>query len=58
MADQIVRCPYCVVGDQFYPMLEKLKGWFICTRCGHTASPGVGSYRCHCRKCQEMNRVA
>lgn len=58
MADQIVRCPYCVGGDHFYPMLEKLKDWFICTRRGHTASLGIANYRCHCRKCQEMNLAA
>jgi len=58
MTNEIIRCPYCVLGDHFRPMLERLEGWFICTRCGHTANPGVTHYKCHCKKCQEMNRAA
>jgi hypothetical protein len=54
MTDEILRCPYCVFGDHFRPMSEKLKGWFLCTTCGHTANPGMAHYRCHCKKCHEM----
>ena len=28
MADQTVRCPYCVLGDNFRPMLPRPEGWF------------------------------
>jgi hypothetical protein len=34
MAEQIVRCPYCILGDDFRPMLPKPGGWFICQKCG------------------------
>jgi hypothetical protein len=58
MAQQIVRCSYCVVGDDFRPMLPKPEGWFICQICGHTANPGQPAYKCECEKCEELNRAA
>jgi hypothetical protein len=58
MAEPIVRCPYCILSDHFRPMLKRLEDWFIYTKCGHTATPGLAYYRCQCKKCQEMNRAA
>lgn len=58
MAEQIVRCPYCVLGNDFCPMLPKPDGWFICLECGHTAMPIDPAFRCFCKKCGELNRAA
>lgn len=58
MNEQVVRCPYCVLGDDFRLMLPKLEGWFICPKCGHTVMPGNPAYRCLCQKCEELNRAA
>jgi len=58
MAEQIVRCPYCVLGYEFRPMLPKPEGWFICQQCGHTAMPAKSQFRCFCQKCAELHRAA
>jgi hypothetical protein len=58
MTDEIMRCPYCALGGHHRPMLESLDGWFLCPKCGHSANPGMTDYRCHCKKCLEMNRAA
>jgi hypothetical protein len=58
MADQVVRCQYGVLGDQFRPMLPRGQGRFICDKCGHTAIPGKPDYKCRCEKCEELNRAA
>ena len=58
MADEIVRCPYCVLGDNFKQMLSRPAGWFLCKKCGHTVKPGDPDFKCSCRKCMEMNRAA
>ena len=55
---EIVRCPYCVLDDHFRPMLSKREGWFICSKCGHTAIPENPEFKCFCQKCGEMNRAA
>jgi hypothetical protein len=38
MAEKIVRCPHCVLGDQFMPMLKR-PAWYVCEHCGHTLLP-------------------
>jgi hypothetical protein len=58
MTDEIMRCPYCVLGDRLRPMLGGLDGWFLCPKCAHSANPGMTDYMCHCKKCMEMNRAA
>jgi DNA-directed RNA polymerase subunit RPC12/RpoP len=57
MQQEIVRCPYCVLGNEFRPMFRRGKK-FICITCGHTATPDGIYSRCACPKCQEMNRLA
>lgn len=57
MSDVIVRCPYCVLGDEFRPM-SRSRSWFTCVVCGHRAHPDQVSARCACPKCQEMNLLA
>ena len=46
-----VRCPYCVLGDAFRPMVAHVDGRHICSRCGHTTRPGDTTYECHCPRC-------
>jgi DNA-directed RNA polymerase subunit RPC12/RpoP len=55
-----VRCPYCVLGQEFRPMVMHVDGRYICSRCGHTARPGDTTYECHCQKCVKLTvfRVA
>jgi hypothetical protein len=57
MAEQIVRCPYCILADDFRPMLRR-PDWFICQQCGHITIPDDPEYRCRCQKCRELNRAA
>jgi hypothetical protein len=58
MAEQIERCPYCVLADDFRPMLAKPDGWFVCQKCGHTSMPTKPEFRCPCGMCEELNRAA
>ena len=32
----IVRCPYCIFGPEFRPMVAHVDGRYICNKCGHT----------------------
>jgi hypothetical protein len=47
MAEQIVRCPDCMLGDQSAPMLQR-PAWFICEQCGHIVSPKIQISRPSC----------
>jgi len=58
MAEPIVRCLYCVLGNEFRPMIERSEGWFICQSCGHTAMPLRPGYACLCQKCRELSNGA
>jgi len=46
-----IRCPYCLVGIEFRPMIAYKDGRFICRDCGHTVCPGFPEYMCACRSC-------
>jgi hypothetical protein len=35
MAEEIVRCPYCVLDDHVFPMLLRPGGWFVCQKWPH-----------------------
>lgn len=58
MLPEIVRCPYCVEGGVFRPMLQPSKGWFLCLGCSHTAVPADKYAKCNCPRCQAVNRLA
>ncbi len=47
----IIRCPHCMVGIDFRPLIAYKDGRFVCRDCAHTVRPGVPEYRCTCRKC-------
>jgi hypothetical protein len=57
MAEQVLCCPYCILGDQFTPMLQR-PAWSICEKCGHVAIPEDPDFKCSCRKCLELSRAA
>lgn len=45
----IVRCPYCVVGNQFRPMVTRSEeGWFECLSCGHVVMHLDPDFRSMC----------
>ena len=59
MSEEIVRCPYCVMGSEFRPMLPRFrKTEFVCVSCGHVATPDDPYLKCPCSRCQEMTRLA
>jgi len=57
MAEQIGRCPYCVLGNDFRPMLQR-PAWYVCEQCGHTVIPGDPDFKCFCQKCGELDWAA
>ena len=58
MLPEIVRCPYCVEGGCFRPMLQPSKGWFFCLGCGHTTRPADPHAKCSCARCYAMSQLA
>jgi hypothetical protein len=48
MAERVVRCPYCVVGNEFMPMIALADGAFACAKCGHLELPGNDDLKCQC----------
>ena len=58
MSQEIIRCPYCVLGGEFRPMFRKTKKCFGCVSCGHTATAEQGYSKCSCLRCRQMTRVA
>jgi rubrerythrin len=57
MVEEVVRCLYCVLGDQFRAMLQRPE-WFICEHCGHVVLPEDPGFRCSCGRCLELNQAA
>jgi hypothetical protein len=53
----IIRCPYCVLGDEFRPMVQR-PGWFVCEVCCHTVLPGDPAFKCTCPNCLKLHRAA
>jgi hypothetical protein len=58
MSDEIVRCPYCVLGSEFRPMFRQSKDWFVCASCGHMATLSNPHLKCSCDRCHKMIRIA
>lgn len=53
----VVRCPYCVSGDEFRPMTTVADGRFVCGKCGHLAIPSDKNLECACRKCFALGKL-
>jgi hypothetical protein len=49
-----VRCPYCVTGFEFHPMVTHLDSRHMCNKCGHTTRPSDAQYECHCPNCRKV----
>lgn len=49
-----IRCPYCMAGIEFKPMIAYKDGRFVCRDCAHSLRPGVPEYRCSCRPCLKL----
>ena len=51
------RCPYCVDGNEFKLMAQRMQGsrtvFFLCKKCRHIAKPGDETFDCPCAKCCE-----
>jgi hypothetical protein len=58
MLTEIVRCPYCVLGGSFRPMLQRSEESFVCLGCGHTTIRNDAGAKCSCVRCYEMNQAA
>ena len=61
MSQEIVRCPYCVLGSEFRPMIRRTKKRFACVSCGHAAlpdDPHAPYAKCPCAGCQRTNQIA
>jgi len=52
--EKTARCPYCVLDNEFRPMVAHVDGRCICNRCGHTTRPGDSAYECRCPKCVKL----
>jgi DNA-directed RNA polymerase subunit RPC12/RpoP len=51
---RVLRCPYCVLFDDFMVMNPTGDGLYVCSKCGHTLIPDSEGYECSCRHCEEM----
>ena len=53
-----VRCPYCVEGEEFRPMVDLTDlpgGPSFCTRCHHLVHPRENGFKCLCRNCRKLS---
>ena len=57
MTERVLRCPYCVVGNEFMPMIALADGAFVCAKCGHLEIPGNEDLKCHCSRCVEFRAL-
>lgn len=56
MIETVVRCPYCVLGNEFRLMIALVDGTFVCGKCGHMTIPGDEKFVCHCAKCRALSQ--
>jgi DNA-directed RNA polymerase subunit RPC12/RpoP len=56
MVTDHLRCPYCVVGNEFN-LMRSVNGQFLCGKCGHTIAFLQRDYSCGCGKCQAMRAL-
>ena len=57
MTERVLRCPYCVVGNEFMRMIALADGAFVCAKCGHLEIPGKDDLKCHCSRCIELRSL-
>jgi hypothetical protein len=49
-----IRCPYCVMGDDFKPMRYIDNDLYFCDKCGHMVRAGNITFECTCDRCRTM----
>ena len=54
MDETIVRCPFCVLDNDFRPMPSIAGGCYACTSCGHLTAPGDSEFQCLCERCTSL----
>jgi len=55
---ELVRCPYCVQGEEFRQMVDLTGGaggTFYCTICRHLVRRDEPEFQCLCAHCREVN---
>jgi DNA-directed RNA polymerase subunit RPC12/RpoP len=50
---EVIRCPYCVLGDEFRVMTALSDGRLVCGKCGHLAILSDRNFKGACPKCFE-----
>jgi hypothetical protein len=55
--EMAIRCPYCVLGYEFRPMVAHADGKFVCNKCGHLAIPSDNNFECACWRCLELRAL-
>jgi hypothetical protein len=58
MYEENIRCPYCVLGSEFRPMLRRSSEEFLCPSCGHEATLEDPYLKCVCERCRKMDQLA
>ena len=54
MTQTVVRCPYCIEGEEFMQMVGHPDEGFVCAQCGHLANPRDKHFKCSCPKCLRL----
>lgn len=54
MEEIIVRCPFCVLDNDFRPMLSIARDRYTCTSCGHITVPRDQGFQCQCGRCTHL----
>lgn len=54
MVEPVVRCPYCVLENDFMQMVAHLDGRMICRKCGHVVKTWDADFKCSCAKCRQI----
>ena len=56
LGSNCVRCPFCVLGDNFRPMVPVPDGAHSCENCGHMVFPLDSMLQCVCAKCERLKK--
>jgi hypothetical protein len=56
MTTDLVRCPYCVLVDDFQPMRLVAGDLYICDMCGHMNRPEHVKFECPCVRCENTRK--
>jgi hypothetical protein len=53
----IIRCPYCVLGDEFRPMVRR-PDWFVCEVCCTQCFPMIQRLSAHAPNRLKLHQAA